>query len=269
MNIYKNKLLFILIIFCIFNIRSFVLCKNELGKINLNFNFSVGTSIPAFSQGFLSEYNSTIGGKKEDFNNYSSFAASLSAQWIEFLRFSLQVSANRFILQDRFSKETYPTSGTWRNFSEDMSVSDVPILLFVDWVHFYNKYKVYVGGALGGSFSMMKWSEIVDSPLNDDIRVGGTIINKNSLFFAIGLHSGISLDFDKESVPPFVKGLFFETNILFVDRYFDVFEKLRNQILPVANELNGNKFMLPITIGFQLGVMLNLESKQINRVFGN
>jgi hypothetical protein len=264
----KLNLVFI-IIFCIFNTDKIVLCQNDLEKIDISFTGSIGTLFPVFTMGFLDEYQSVLGGKKEDFSNSLSITGMLSAQWKSDWRISLQAISSKFFLQDNFSKETFPGSGAWRNFREDINVSSVPILLSFDWYNFEYIYKSYFSVIGGISLSSVKWLEYVDSPVKNDIRIGGKIYEESKIYPTIGINSGIELDFDDYSKPKFIRGLNLSTYLLYLVRYDDIYKNLRKQIYPLPTALNSKKSVIPFMFGIYLGIILNVENKQINRVFGN
>lgn len=264
------KINFVFIIFfCILTSNKIVLCQNDLKKIDVSLTGSIGTFFPVFSMGFLDEYQNILGGKKQDFSNSISIAGTLSAQWKTNWRVSLQVIASKFLLQDNFSKETFTGSGAWRNFREDINVSSIPILLSYDWYYLENAYKSYLSAGGGISLSNVKWLEYVDSPIKNDIRIGGIIYDESKIYPTLGFNSGIELDFDNNSKPNFIRGINLSTYILYIIRYDDIYKNMRKQIFPLPESLNSEKSIIPFIFGIHLGLVLNVENKQINRVFGN
>lgn len=264
----KKYLVFIIILF-ILNSRENVLCQDTLRKIGVTFTTMVGTYFPAFSTGFLTDYADVLGGSKKDFLHNFSYTLMLSGQWNENYRISAKVGYISAKLQDNFAKETYEGSNTWRTFGENIEVNTVPLLVNLDWYFYYDIYKSFLSCGLGTAYSEIFWDEFVNSPIKNDPRIGGKIMNEIKFYPAISLTSGIQLDFDKESIPHFIKGLTIAADFLYVIRSTDVFGKLREQIIPAPEQFKSNKSVLPFMIGLNIGLVFNLQNKQINRIFGN
>jgi hypothetical protein len=264
-----KKYILLIILFFILSFSENVLCQDTLQKIEITFTAFIGTYLPAFSRGFLNEYETILGGQKKDFMHNFSGSIMLGAQWDEHFRISLKSGIVYAHLKDNFYQETKEGSNLWRAFRENMHVLSVPIMLNYDWYYYFDIYKSYLSGGIGATYSEISWKEHVSSPLQFDTRVGGIIFKDFSVYPTLNFATGIQLDFDEKSIPHVFKGITFGTEFIYFIRWADVFGKLRKQVIPTPTELEGKKQVLPFMIGLNIGLVLNLESKQINRIFGN
>ncbi|OGU59604.1 MAG: hypothetical protein A2X64_04305 [Ignavibacteria bacterium GWF2_33_9] len=261
--------LFFPFFFIILNFNGNVLCQDTLQTIEITLTGLTGTYLPAFTRGFLKEYNDVLGGQKKDLTHNFSFAAMLGCQWQKEFRITLKSCYIEAHLYDDFIKETFDGTNQWRTFVENIRIVSVPIIANYDWYYFFDKYKSYLSGGIGLVYSGIQWNELVQSPLQHDLRVGGDIFNEYTFYPAISIVSGVQLDFDEYSVSKFFRGITISTEFLYIFRQTDIFANLRQQIVPLPEELNGTKSVLPILVGINFGLVLNLENKKLNRIFGN
>lgn len=260
--------LYITLILLILNFKDYVLCQDTLKTVEITFTGLVGTYLPSFARGFLDEYNEVLRGPKEDFMHNFSGSLQLGAQWNDHYRFTLKSAHIYARFVDDYFLETYKGSNLWRTFWEDIEVKSIPLLLNYEWYYFFDIYKSYLSIGTGLTYSEIRWQEDVQTPIKFDIRTGGKILNEFDLYPTINLGTGIQLNFDEKSIPKFIKGITFGTDFIYFIRSTEIFEALEKQIIPYPKELKGKKRVLPFMIGLNFGLVLNLENKQINRIFG-
>lgn len=265
----KKKYIIILFLFFILNFKGNVLCQDTLQTIEITFTGLGGTYLPAFARGYLNEYESILGGKKNDYLHNFSGSLLLGVQWNEHFRITMKLAYIYAHLNDRFYKETFEGSGIWRGYIENFKVISVPLLVNYDWYYFFDMYKSYLSAGIGMTYSEIDWMEYVDTPIQYDIRKGGKLMKEYTIYPALNLATGIQLDFDEKTIPRIIKGITFGADFIYIFRSTEIFKELEKQIQPYPKELQGNKMVLPFMIGLNIGLVLNLENKQINRIFGN
>lgn len=262
---YLGKLLPISIFFCIF-INGNVLSQSNI-KIDLQ--LGVGTHFTIFDKGFIEQYNSIIGGKKEDFLHHFTPIVGLYVNWNESYSIGLNAELIKFALKENFIKETYPGSGLYRAHFEDIQIETLPVLLSIKFADFKQKYRSFMEIGAGMSYSKTIWNEKINSPIPYDIRVGGNIINDVGIYPTINAKSGVELLFDKGSVPKYISGINLSAEIVYIIRYLKVYEKLIKQYYNSYSEFEQKHAVIPFMIGLNLGIILNLDNNKINRVFGS
>lgn len=263
-RIFFSKLLLLSFLFCIFTFGK-VLCQSN---IKLNLTVGVGTYFSFLNKGFLEEYNTLIGGQKVEFLHQFAPSIGLYVSWNEDYSVSLNTSFINFKLQENFSKETYENSNIYRIYFEDLNVTTIPIYFAITYSDYNQKYRSFIQLGAGMSFSGIVWKEIVNSPIPNDIRNGGTIFNEQQYYPTVLTKLGIELLFDKGSVPKFISGINFSSNIVYVVRYSKIFEKLTKQYFKPPPTFNEKHSVIPLMIGINFGILLNLDNEKINRVFG-
>lgn len=269
-NIHKTtkyifKLLLYSVFFCILSFGK-VLCQSN---INLNLFVGVGTYFAFLNKGFLKEYKNTLGGKKEDFLHQFALGTALLVNWNKDYSVGLSTTLIKLSIQDNFSKEIYEGSGTYRLYFEDIKVTTIPICISSKLTDYTQKYRSFIQLGIGMAYSKVEWNESVISPIPNDIRIGGKLINEVNYYPTILTSFGVELFFDKGSVPNFISGINLSTDFVYLARYIKIFEKLIKQHFIKYPAFNESHSVVPVIIGFNIGLILNIDNKKINRVFGS
>lgn len=271
-EIHKNQINFQKLLFFsfIFSILLFgkvrVLCQS---KINLNLSVGAGTYFAVFQKGFLEEYNTILGGSKEEYMHQFSPNISLYISWDKDYSVSLNTSLINFKLQENFIKETFTGSNQYRLFLENFNITTVPMYLAVKFTNYDLKYRSFFQVGAGVAYSLVQWKESVNSPIPNDIRVSGTVFDKISYYPTIFSKIGIELLFDKGSVPKIISGINLSADIIYVARYEKIFDRLIKQhynTYPAFDEMHA---IIPYMLGINIGIILNWEDEKINRIFGS
>jgi len=260
-----RKLLLFSIFFSIFSFGK-VLCQS---KINLDFCIGAGTHFSIFDKGFLQQYNDILGGKKEDFLHQFSPNVALYVSWNNTYSIGLNAKFISFVLKENFIKETFTGSGIYRAHFEDIRIETMPIIVSIKYADFEQKYRSFIELGAGMSYSKINWKENVVTPIPLDIRIGGNLFDDVGIYPTMLTKFGIELLFDKGSVPEFISGINLSTEIVYVVRYLKIFDKLIKQYNNPYAEFNQKHGVVPFMIGISIEIILNLDNRKINRVFGS
>ncbi len=260
-----QKVLLFTILFCILPFGK-VLCQSN---IKLNLSVGAGTYFSVISKGFLNDYNSVIGGIKQDFMHQFAPNISLIVNWNQYYSVCLNTSLIHFKLQENFSKETFAGSNQFRLLLEDFNITTFPINFRVKFSDFNSKYRSFFGIGAGIAYSKVEWKESVNTPIPNDIRVGGTIYDKKGFYPTISSQMGVELLFDKGSVPKMISGINLSTEIVYVARYDTIFERQIKQHYNNYPAFNDKHGIIPFMFGIDIGIIFNLDNTKINRVFGS
>lgn len=261
---FLSKLLLFSIFFIIL-LTGTVLCQS---KINNNLTIGGGTYFSVFQLGFLEEYNKLIGGRKNDFMHHFAPFVEYSVNWSD--SYSIAIKANFVMLtiEENFLKETFTNSNFWRLHLENIKLNAVPILLVYKITDNSLKYRTYASFGVGATFAEIEWFESVNTPIPNDPRIGGQLLDKKVVSPTLSTTIGTELMFDPESVPKIFAGIAFSLDLVYTYRYEKVFEKLQKQFYPPEPKLGAKYSVVPFILGFNLGIIFNLNNKTLNRVFG-
>lgn len=262
---YFIKLLFLTFLFCILLFGN-VLCQSN---IKLNFSVGAGTYFAIISKGFLEQYNILVGGKKEEFMHQFSPNIGLYVSWDSNYSVSLNASSIKFKLQENFIKETFTGSNQYRLLLEDMNITTAPIYLSIKFTDYSIKYRSFLQIGAGVAYSYVEWKESVNSPIPNDIRIGGTIFANKSYYPTMSSKIGVELLFDRESVPKFINGINLTADIVYIARYEKIFNKLIKQHYNNYQAFSEKHAIIPFMFGLNIGIILNLDNEKVNRIFGS
>lgn len=181
-------------------------------------------------------------------------------EFIENFRFGIDVEYFRQYFNESYYVPIPDTlGGGWRDYSQNMYLNNLPILLIAEYIPFDLPYKTYFGTSIGLNFQTIQWEESYSSSIKTDTRSGGEHFNGLVYSPTIKLYTGMELKFDRHSVRSFINSLVLETGVIYNYGNIDIFKEVKSQFNPIPNELEQKYSIVPYNIVINLGVTLDFD----------
>lgn len=234
--------------------------KAETSKfIEATLTFLVGFPFVSQSKEFTDIYKTYIGGTNDYYRPSALLGGRLQAEITESFDIGFMAEQFSVSIRDRFVISTlYFDDSITRQFNELIDVTQLPLLIFTEYVASKNMYNSYVGLALGVSYDKIYWHEEIKSNLSSDIRSTSDIFNRTLYSPAMKLYSGLKLNFDKKSKHDFLGAITFEASFNYIYRRIKIFEKLNKQYPKTVEEFTKTYFFLNNYLTLTAGISFNL-----------
>jgi hypothetical protein len=146
-----------------------------------------------------------------------------------------------------------------RSLSEDLSMSFIPTLAYVEFAPVLAQFHTFYGLGAGVNFASLNWTEKVSSDILGDTRVGGTLVSESKVIPALRLYTGIHLGYDRQrSGKDHFGSLVIQLRYTYMPYTTQPFARLGLQE-PRALAQNNEEFTIGASsLALQLGIEFNL-----------
>ena len=235
--------------------------KHRRTHIYLMFGMVYGAS----ASDFFKDYQSLLEGKGDGFNTFPTVGGMLKLQFTNNIRFSASIDYFQVRFNDSYTSEiSSDDSDIYRDVTESIRITELPIILSIEYFPYDERFKSYLGFGIGVSIKKIQWSESVYSPLPEDLRKGGELVNENSVAPVIRFTTGAELGFDKPNEKYFLGNFFIEASYTFMFNTFKMFEKLEPQFINKNFDFKKSYSIIPGIICLNFGISFNLYTASKN-----
>jgi hypothetical protein len=258
----------VILVIMILQFANLQVCKSETVSDSLNFGKKYGTvALIGLGYPFSGKSNAFF----DTFNQYFQIDEILvksipsvffrfKGEFIKNFRFGIDVEYFRQYFNESYYVPIPDTlGGGFRDYSQNMYLNNLPIMLIAEYIPFDLPYKTYFGTSIGLNIQTIQWEETYSSSIKVDTRSGGEHFNGLVYSPAIKLYTGMELKFDRHSVKSFINSLVLETAVIYNYGNIDIFKQVKEQFNPIPNELEQKYSIVPYNIMINLGVTLDFD----------
>lgn len=234
---------------------------DSLKKIQPIVFISFGMPFSSGSQVFFANYLDEFKGNRSDLELLPLFGAGTKVRFGNY-RAGAQFFVLNSNLQDSYSEVVQSEEFTgYREYAQSLEVTDIPIILTMEYIPYTSQFKSFVGGGAGFLLRNTTWFESIRSGIPLDRRTGGNIYEDTDMFPFFKIYSGIELGFDKKQEGSFLGSLVIEASYNYSIGGADIYSIVRRQFKPLAPDLSKKVNILPGYLVISMAITFNFNNK--------
>lgn len=225
--------------------------------------FTFGATLNKVNTEFHDAYSEMLGGNPNQFGYTPIIGGATKSEFIKGYRFGVSVEFFNNSFSDYYLDTVkQPDLLIYRQISGELTSSNIPVFLTAEYKPYHGQFRTFIGGAIGGSFSNIEWSERVFSDKPYDKRYGGPLYKGLDFSPAIRFYIGVELGFDREWNKRLLHALIVELRHTYFFGSVNLFENLGKQLYEVPPGLNDGYNIVPPYISINVSLSLNFNYKK-------
>ncbi len=237
-----------------------VVCEQKY-KFNQSIYFLLGYPAGPNAIDFFQVYKEYVGGSNDDFRMTPIVGVGTKFTLLKNYKIGMLGYFYQCTFRDYYGQKIYPTDESpSRWVSEEIEINNYPLFFTAEFnPYIKSQFHTYYGIGIGCNFGNINWTETVNASVPQDIRKGGTLVNKSTCSLITRAYLGMELGFDKKTRKYLLGGLIFEAAYVYDTRTVDMFEKLYPQFYVAHDEFKDKYPIIPGIFELSLAVSLVFE----------
>jgi len=230
-------------------------------KFNQSLYFLLGYPAGANSEEFFNIYKKYVGGSNDVLRVSPIIGIGTKFTILRNYKVGLLGYFYQCTFRDYYGQKIYPTTDSpFRWVSEEIEINNYPLFITAEYnPYIKSQFHTYLGLGIGCNFGNISWTEINNTQLPQDIRIGGLLVNESTYSLITRAYLGMELGFDKKTRKYLLGGLIFEAAYVYDTRQIDMFANLYQQFMVPPQEFKSKYPIIPGIFELSMAVSLIFE----------